>query len=828
MVVFSLNGQWLLSKKGNSEKIVANVPGTVHTDLMAAENIADPFYRDNEKDLMWIGETDWEYRRQFTVDREILEYERIILKCHGLDTMATIIVNGRQVGTANNMYRIWEYDLKSVLQEGENSIIIQFPAVMPYLRDRDEEFYLPAWGVGEYKINSGGWIRKQPSNFGWDWGPMLVTCGIWRDIEIIAYNKGRISEFNILQDHSEEGAVILDIVNFVETTGKHAFKGKVELEFEGEILLEEEGSFEEGQLQFQLKVEEPRLWWPNGMGEQPLYTLKLYLFDEQGKELDRQTKRIGLRTLELVLEEDQWGQSFKFAVNGVQFFAKGANWIPADTFVARLKAEDYYRLLKDAAAANMNMIRVWGGGIYEDDAFYDICDELGLCVWQDFMFACGTYPAFAEDFLDNVRLEAIDNLKRLRHHACLALWCGNNELEQGLVGAEWDLERGQMSWADYSRLFDDLLASLVKEYSPQVAYWPASPHSPLGDREDSNNPDWGDAHLWDVWHGKKAFEWYRSCKHRFVSEFGFQSFPEPETVYSFTIPEDRNISSYIMEEHQRSPIGNATIIHYMLDWFRLPGKFEDLLWLSQILQGLAIKYAVEHFRRFMPRTMGTLYWQLNDCWPVASWSSIDYYGRWKALHYMARNFYAPLLISGLEDKEKYTVEIHVTSDKLQAVTAEVFWELTDLAGNTISARQKEVEIPGNSNTLVETLSLADYVAEYGNRNLLLWLELKVDGRGVSDNLLTFCKPKHLELEEAEISYQVEKIADKSFILYLKAEKPALWTWLELQNYTASYSDNFFHLHPGKEKSIVITTEDGITIRDLKENLLIRSLIDTYR
>lgn len=827
MVVFSLNGQWLLSKKGNSEKIVANVPGTVHTDLMAAENIADPFYRDNEKDLMWIGETDWEYRRQFTVDREILEYERIILKCHGLDTMATIIVNGRQVGTANNMYRIWEYDLKSVLQEGENSIIIQFPAVMPYLRDRDEEFYLPAWGVGEYKVNSGGWIRKQPSNFGWDWGPMLVTCGIWRDIEIIAYNKGRISDISILQDHSEEGAVILDIVNFVETTGKHAFKGKVELEFEGEILLEEEGSFEEGQLQFQLKVEEPRLWWPNGMGEQPLYTLKLYLFDEQGKELDRQTKRIGLRTLELVLEEDQWGQSFKFAVNGVQFFAKGANWIPADTFVARLQAEDYYSLLKDAADANMNMIRVWGGGIYEDDVFYDICDELGLCVWQDFMFACSTYPAFDEDFLENVRFEAIDNIKRIRHHACLALWCGNNELEQGIVADKWDTERIQMSWGDYSRLFDKLLPGLVKQYSPQTAYWPGSPHSPLGDRVDSNNPDWGDAHLWEVWHGRKPFEWYRTCKHRFVSEFGFQSFPEPATVYSYTEPEDRNISSYIMEEHQRSPIGNTTIIHYMLDWFRLPGKFEDLLWTSQILQGLAIKYAVEHWRRSMPRTMGTLYWQLNDCWPVASWSSIDYYGRWKALHYLAKKFYAPLLITGLEDGEKYTVELHVTSDKLEAVSGEVSWKLTDPAGNTISAGRRGVEIPANRNTLVETLHLADYVEQYGNRNLMLWLELNVDGETVSENFVTFSRPKHMELKEPEISYQVEKIADNSFKLLLKAEKPALWTWLELKDYRARYSYNFFHLYPGKKQVVLVETEENLSVAVLKENLVIRSLIDTY-
>ncbi|NLJ84211.1 MAG: hypothetical protein GX336_04800, partial [Halanaerobiaceae bacterium] len=496
-------------------------------------------------------------------------------------------------------------------------------------------------------------------------------------------------------------------------------------------------------------------------------------------------------------------------------------------FVARLQAEDYYSLLKDAADANMNMIRVWGGGIYEDDVFYDICDELGLCVWQDFMFACSTYPAFDEDFLENVRFEAIDNIKRIRHHACLALWCGNNELEQGIVADKWDTERIQMSWGDYSRLFDKLLPGLVKQYSPQTAYWPGSPHSPLGDRVDSNNPDWGDAHLWEVWHGRKPFEWYRTCKHRFVSEFGFQSFPEPATVYSYTEPEDRNISSYIMEEHQRSPIGNTTIIHYMLDWFRLPGKFEDLLWTSQILQGLAIKYAVEHWRRSMPRTMGTLYWQLNDCWPVASWSSIDYYGRWKALHYLAKKFYAPLLITGLEDGEKYTVELHVTSDKLEAVSGEVSWKLTDPAGNTISAGRRGVEIPANRNTLVETLHLADYVEQYGNRNLMLWLELNVDGETVSENFVTFSRPKHMELKEPEISYQVEKIADNSFKLLLKAEKPALWTWLELKDYRARYSYNFFHLYPGKKQVVLVETEENLSVAVLKENLVIRSLIDTY-
>ncbi len=828
MQIISLDGDWLLNMAGEEEKISATVPGCVHTDLLSEGKIDEPFYRDNEKDIMWIGETDWNYSRDFSIDKEIFNFEKVILRCNGLDTLATIIINGKELASTNNMYRSYEFDIKSLLKEGDNTIKIHFDAPMPYLREKEEERYLPAWSVGDHRLNSGSWIRKQPSNFGWDWGPMMVTCGIWRDIEIISYNTARISDFNILQDHSQEGMVSLDVITNLESIEQENLTAKVQVELNGQVVAESEGNIVDSQISTQLEIKNPELWWPNGMGEQTLYNVNVYLYDEKGNELDQDSKRIGLRTLKLVLEDDEWGQSFKFAANGVAFFAKGANWIPADTFVSRLDEEDYRSLLEDTAAANMNMIRVWGGGVYEDDSFYEICDELGICIWQDFMFACGTYPTFDEDFMENVRVEAEQNVKRIRHHACLALWCGNNEIEQGIAADEWDNEKVKMSWEDYKRLFDDLLPGIVKELSPQVDYWPGSPHSPKGDREDHYNPHWGDVHVWDVWHGKKPFEWYRNCEHRFNSEFGFQSFPEPKTVYSYTESKDRNITSYVMEQHQRSGIGNTTIMQYMLEWFRLPNSFEDVLWTSQILQGLGIKYAVEHWRRGMPRGMGTLYWQLNDCWPVASWSSIDYYGRWKALHYMAKKFYAPLLISGVENNDEKTVEIHVTSDKIKDIKGEVFWTLTDVDGNKLTEGKLDADISAQTNTLVKTLELADYVDEYGIRNLMLWIGLKANGEIVSDNFVSFAKPKHMDLAEADIEYKIKEVNENEYALVFTAEKPALWTWLELDNFDADFSENFFHLYPGKEVTILLTPEEDMSAEELQEKLIVRSIVDTYK
>lgn len=821
----SLNGRWELFQAEDTRPIEADVPGCVHLDLLRNGLIDEPFYRDNESRLYWIGETDWLYRKHFIVTDEFLGHERVMLRCKGLDTLATLRLNGHEVGRTNNMYRTWEFEIKALLQAGDNTLEVDFQAPMPYLLQQEaERGVLFAWSIGDHRLNSGAWLRKEPANFGWDWGPQLVTSGIWRDIELVGFDTARLTDVLILQTHHDGGQVELAVQGTVETLGTSPLQAQVAVYFGQSIVAEQTVAIEGQQFKSDLTIDAPRLWWPNGMGEQPLYRVVVSV-SAQGVMLDRQEKRIGLRTLVLERKTDEWGESFQFVANGVPFFVKGANWIPADTFEPRLKRADYSRLLWDAVAANMNMLRVWGGGFYEADAFYDLCDELGICVWQDFIFACGTYPTFDADFMANVRAEAADNVRRLRHHAALALWCGNNEIEQGIVKDEWSAT--SMSWADYHKLFDVLLREVVESLDPQHSYWPASPHSPHGDRNDWKNPAWGDTHLWEVWHGKEPFEWYRTTYHRFISEFGFQSFPEPKTVYDFTLPQDRNIASYVMEYHQRSGIGNQTIIHYLLDWFQMPTGFETTLWLSQILQGMAIKYAVEHWRRQMPRVMGSLYWQFNDCWPAPSWSSMDWRGRWKALHYLARHFYAPLLISGLEDSERSTVEIHLSSDGIPEQTGTVRWFLTNARGELQEAGELDVEITPYRSQKIATLDFSQQMEACTAQDVLLWLEVVVDGQVLTENMVNFARPKHLRLVDPQIEMQIEALSDGSFAVTLSSAQVALWAWLETKR-EARFSDNFVHLRPNKPVKVSVYPDAAMSETEFKAEIAVKSLFDTYQ
>jgi beta-mannosidase len=591
------------------------------------------------------------------------------------------------------------------------------------------------------------------------------------------------------------------------------------------VVADTESAFKGKQGRASLTIKHPDLWWPAGMGEQPLYEVSVILKTPNGEVLDRREQRVGLRTLRLLRRKDAWGECFQFEANGIPFYAKGANWIPADTFVRRLSEGDCRRLLESAVAANMNMLRVWGGGIYEEDIFYDWCDRLGICVWQDFIFACSSYPTFDKEFMDNVKAEAEDNVRRLRHHACLALWCGNNELEQGAVAEKWD--KRHMSWRDYCKLFDRLLPQVVNRLDPVRDYWPSSPHSPAGDRNDFNNPSCGDAHLWDVWHGRKPFEWYRTAAHRFCSEFGFQSFPEPKTVYGYTQPDDRNITGRVMEHHQRCGIGNTVIMTYLLDRFRMPKDFDGTLWLSQILQGLAIKYAVEHWRRIKPRNMGALYWQLNDCWPVASWASIDYHGRWKALHYMARRFFAPLLVSGVEDRENGTVDVVVTSDLREPCDGTLRWALTNVVGETLKQGSEKLRIAPMKSRRRRRLVVAKEREKYGDRDLILWLSLVVNGEAVSSNTVTFAKPKQMDLVDPRIVARMTTERDGSVLLRLHARHPAFYVWLELEGMDARFSDNFFDLGANAKTEVIIRPETSVAESEIRKRLRVRSLIDTY-
>ena len=826
LTTLDLGGQWQVREAGARKSVPATVPGSIHTDLLAAGRIPDPFYRDNESRVQWLQDRDWVYAREFTVPAELLGRDRVLLRCEGLDTLAAIRVNGRLVGRTDNMFRTWEFDVKRLLRPGRNAIEVRFDSTVPYMARRQQRRPLPQWRGPEKPLAGSNYLRKEQCNYGWDWGPHLVTCGLWRPIRLVAFDAARIADVQISQDHTRPGAVGLAVRVEAEVVRREQLHALVTVWHKGRFLAEAQAPLERGCAQVRLVVGSPRLWWPSGMGAQPLYEVKVLLRGGQWQSLDTAARRIGLRTLRLVRSKDRIGETFHFEVNGVPFFAKGANWIPADVFAARVTPELLRRLLADAAAANMNMLRVWGGGIYEEDAFYDLCDELGLCVWQDFAFACATYPSFDRAWMGSVRAEAADNVRRLRHHACLALWCGNNEIEQGLVGQRWT--RSQMSWADYGKLFDRLLKHVCAELDPGRDYWPASPHSPRGDRAEANDPRWGDAHLWRVWHGREPFEWYRAQPHRFVSEFGFQSFPEPKTVRAYTLPADRNVTSLVMEHHQRNRVGNALIMTYMLDWFKLPGDFEMTLWLSQVLQGLGMKYAVEGWRRNMPVTMGALYWQLNDCWPVASWSSIDSAGRPKALQYLARRFYAPLLVTGVEDLAARTVAVHVTSDLAEPCAAELRWTLTDARGRALGRGRKALRAGARESRLVATLDLARPVEAAGATNALLWLELWSGGRMVSENLVSFARPKHLELQEPLLKARVRPVRGGAYEVTLKARRPALWAWLELAATDARLSDNFFHVRPGRPVKVRVTPAAPLSLAELKRQLRVRSLLDTCR
>jgi len=822
-----LTGKWTLQQGNKKQKIPATVPGCVHTDLLNSNKIPDPFIRDNELLVQWVGETEWSYSRTFNVPEKLLKRERVLLRCDGLDTLATIRLNGKLLGATDNMYRVWEFDVKGKLKPGRNEISVTFAPTGPYIESRQKNFPVEELGAN-HKMRGRSWVRKEPCNFGWDWGPVLITCGIWRNIRIVAFDTARLADVHIRQNHPSRSLAELSVKVDAEAAGKAASKlsTRVKASLDGKNIAETEQPLEKFSATAALAIKNPKLWYPNNLGEQPLYDVTVELLDGQGKILDTTSKRVGLRTLKLIRKPDKWGESFYFEVNGKPFFAKGANWIPADSFATRITNEHYRDLLQSAADANMNMLRVWGGGIYENDIFYEICDELGICIWHDFMFACSSYPTFDDDFMANVKAEFEDNVRRIRHHPCIALWCGNNELEQGGVAPKWT--EHQMSWQDYGKLFDKLLPEVISRLDPERDYWPSSPHTPCGDRADFNNPDCGDAHLWSVWHGRKPFEWYRTCTHRFNSEFGFQSFPEPKTVYGYTDPGDRNVTSRIMEHHQRSGIGNATIISYLLDWFKLPCDFDKLLWLTQILQGMAIKYAVENWRRSMPRGMGTLYWQLNDCWPVASWASLDYYGRWKALHYLAKKFFAPLLVSGIEDTEKGTVEIHLTNDHLTPVSGEIRWKLTDVSGKMLAQGSKPAKIGAGSSKQVTVVNCKKEIEKHAARNVMMWLEFAIGGEVVADNFVNFARPKQIELQQPKITTAVRAGKDGTFAITVKAQNPALWVWLELDGVDVRFSDNFFHVLPGTPQTVVATPAKKMTAQQFRSALKVSSLVDTYQ
>src|SRR6266550_3927827 len=813
---------WQFREAGKDQWSPASVPGCVHTDLLNNKLIDDPFYRDNEKKLQWIGKTDWEYQTTFNVAPEILARDNIDLVFEGLDTYANVFLNDKSLLNADNMFRTWRVDCKNLLRPGANSLRIRFRSPINEV--------LPLMGKLNYQLPAGNdqgektspHTRKAPYQYGWDWGPRFVTSGIWRPVYLEAWDKARIEDLHILPRQVTAAAASLTAdVEIVANSNVSATIVMNNLTDKG-IAAKREVTLTPGsnRVSFDFVIPHPALWWPNGLGAHPLYTFKARLLIN-GKPFDETTIRTGLRSLELRQQRDTSGKSFTFVINGLPVFAKGANWIPPDSFPTTISKAKYRQLLESVRYSNMNMLRVWGGGIYERDDFYDLADEMGILVWQDFMFACSMYPG-DQAFLDNVRHEATDNVKRLRNQPSIVIWVGNNEIETAWKHWGWKDQLPASLWDDYLKIFHGVLPEVCGSLDPSRPYWPSSPSSNL--EEDPDSQKIGDVHYWQVWHASKPFSEYEKQSPRFMSEYGFQSFPQIETVSTYTAPADRDIDSAVMRAHQRHPRGNQLVCEYMLREYAEPKDFESFLYVSQVLQAEGIKIGAEHLRRIMPHNMGSLYWQIDDCWPVASWSSIDYTGRWKALQFYARRFYSNLLISPHVDNG--SLNFFIVSDRLQPTAARLKVSLLDFEGHTLWSDQKTIDVAGLNSKSYLTVPLSTMLKGNDRKSVFVLSELLVGGKRVSSNEHFFEPYKNLSLPPPQIS--VEGVPTRTgFRITLSSDKLARAVYLSARNYPGFFVDNYFDLIPGSTVQVEFRTPGPVNLASFQRQLVIRSLADAF-
>jgi len=822
----SLAGAWSFRQAGTPDWLPATVPGGVHTDLLALGRIPDPFASDNELRVQWVAEADWEYRRVITVDETLLAESRVFLVGEGLDTVADVVLNGTPVGHAENMYCEHRWQVRELLRAGENVLEIRFASPVREAAERDAARHLPR--VNDTVIPGGAHLRKAASHFGWDWAPRLPAIGIWRDIRFEGFGTARLDDVHLRQLH-ERGRVTLSAAVRAEAWGDAPLEVHLALTAPDGGRTVTTARLDPGSAACGLEAEigDPELWYPNGYGAQPLYRVEVALLDGSTV-LDRRSFQVGLRTIELREDPDEWGRSFQFVVNGVPVFAKGANWIPSDSFPSRVTGARLEHLVRSAAEANHNMLRAWGGGYYEDERFFDLCDRYGILVWQDFMFACAVYPFHDPAFLDNVRVEVSQAVRRLRHRACLALWCGNNEMETGWVEWGWSRPETEDLKAADQRFFYGTLPAWLRSLDPDHPYWPSSPSShDLSEHPNSNAV--GDNHLWDVWHALKPISHYRTEAPRFASEFGLQSLPALPTIDTYADPADRNMTSYVMEHHQRHPNGNGKIVAYLTAHYRLPTSFSALVYLTQVLQAEGMRVGVEHWRRIRARCSGALYWQLNDCWPVASWSSIDHEGRWKALHYASRRFYAPVLLS--IDDEGDRMGFHVTNDTTAAWEGEVRWTLETLDGDVLEGGVDRIVALPSATTLAGLHDLAAHVSRETRRGLVVVAELWQDGARRSLACLPLVPDKHVELRHPEITLATAALGgrgERQLEIRATASSLARFVELALDGADVVFTDNFFDLPAGREVRVACPIPDGWSDEQACAAVRVRSLFDSYQ
>jgi beta-mannosidase len=816
----------------------ATVPGCVHTDLFANGKIGDPFYRLNEKDQQWIDRESWEYRTTIKVDSDVMARDMVELVFHGLDTYADIFVNGLSVLSSTNMFRTWRADVKGRMKAGDNDVLVRFQSPILHVKPTYDHlgYKLPA--ANDQAVEMVSMLtRKAPYHYGWDWGPRFVTSGIWRPVEIDAWDEARLDDVQIFQEYLDATSAKLTVKAHVQAS--RAGRAHVSVALTGGTPLghvEADLKIGRNEISVPVRIPNPQRWWPNGLGAPYLYGFETALATS-GVARDRATTRFGLRTLEVVHERDKEGKSFTIKVNGAPVFMKGANWIPADSFVTRMTSDRYRWLLHSAASAHMNMIRVWGGGIYEDDRFYELCDELGLLVWQDFMFACSMYPGDAA-FIEDVRREAIENVRRLRNHPSLALWAGNNEIESAWHSWGWPgkfhLSRPVQDqlWSDYKKLFHELLPSVIATEDRGRFYTRSSP-SANDDAIVANKLGMGDMHYWGVWHAEAPYTQYAANTGRFMSEYGFQSFPDLVAVARYTAPGDWDISSPVMLSHQRHPRGNQLIQTYLKRDFRIPKDFASFLYVGQILQATVIQYAAEAHRRQMGRNWGSLYWQLDDCWPVASWSGIDYFGRWKALHYAAKRFFAPVLVSVVEDGEG--VQVWGISDRRSDAPVQLTVRSLDFNGRQLWRRDQNVRLGGNSSRSYVALPKREVLASSDPAHVVLVAELTEGGKRLSRTTFYFAKAKDLDLPAPELQLAVAARPDATFAIDITARKFARAVHLSSMHVTDGkmigvdgfFDDNDFDMLPGETVTVSFRPDAPLAVESVRGMVRAISLVDSY-
>lgn len=834
MLVYSLNGQWEMEKVGSDIRYLANVPTTMYQVLFENGVIEDPFYGENDVKYTELSEDNYSFIKTFVATHELMSCQVVELVFDGLDTLATITLNNKKIAKTNNMHRTYVFDVKNYLIEGENTLCISFDSPNKFIAK--EQAKDPLWGI-ETTMDGYEHLRKAHHMFGWDWGPQMPDMGIWRDVTLKGYSEGKLDGFYITQHHSQ---------NQVELEVKVAYQAfneelRVKVAFidhEGHSYEVEEANLLQSSdavdAELRVMIDQPKLWWPNGFGEAYLYDMVITLFDG-AKVIDEINKKIGLRTLTMHREPDQWGETFDIEVNGQRIFAMGADYIPEDAMITRPTEETTRRLIKDCATANYNCLRVWGGAYYPSDTFFNLCDEYGLVVWEDFMFACGVYR-LTKTFKENITAEFIDNIKRIRHHACLGLWCGNNEMEWGFV--EWAIPKDERLRMDYLLMYEKLIPDVLAEHDPNTFYWPASPSSG-GGFDNPNGDNKGDVHYWNIYHGNEHYKKFREHYFRFASEYGMQSFPDYKTVCSYTPEEQMNVYSAVSENHNKcitDPNGNIKIMLNMAGEFQLPTKMEEIVYLSQVFQGETIKCAVEHFRRQRGRCMGSTYWQVNDNYPVASWASIDYYGRWKAMHYMAKRFYAPVLLSAYEEvkmnhihmeKSKAFAHIHVTNEQLESFKGTVKYQVRHIDGVILEEKELLVEINPLSAIKVCCVDVMPFIKTYDDiRNIYVSYQLfdNTDVCVSTDSLLmTF--HKHFRFKEANLQVNVLNEEDKTYI-DVRSDEFVKSVAISFEETDVLLSDNYFDLLPGEERRISIDewrSGEQVSVEMLKKQVKVMAV-----